>query len=87
MSRPVSKFLSRLGREPAALGDAALAWFAVADPSPAVMAAATATIVWLIRSFSTSKAKLDDVKQDGYNAPSPTCHRSPSPHPSYRHHR
>lgn len=59
--------LGRLGREPAALGAAVLAWIAVANPSPGVMAAATATVGWLIRSFSTSKAAVDEAKAAGYD--------------------
>lgn len=57
--------LARLTREPATLGAAVLAWVAVANPSPAVMAAATATVGWVVRSFVSPKVAVDEARQAG----------------------
>lgn len=63
----MSKLVAIVTREPAALVGALITWVAVANPSPAVMAAVTATGAWLTRMASSPKRSVDDAKQAGYN--------------------
>lgn len=67
MKRTVVTLGGFIARRPAQLGGAVTAWIAVANPSPAVMAAAGATVAWLVGTLTSSKAAVAEAHEAGYN--------------------
>jgi hypothetical protein len=61
MGRALARILTR---EPASLGAAVVAWVAVLNPSPVVVAAVTVTVGWIVRMLSTpTKAAAEQAVQ------------------------
>lgn len=56
-----------LARRPAQLGAAVSAWVAVANPSPAAMAAVVATVGWVVSSYTSPKVAVEEAHAAGYD--------------------
>lgn len=67
MRKAINALGAFVAKRPAQLGGAVTAWVAVANPSPAVMAATGATIAWLVSVYSAPKAAVAEAHQAGYD--------------------
>lgn len=62
----VKALLDRIAHYPG-LANVLTLWVAVLDPSPAVMAAAVATVAFVVHMFSASKLAVAEAKKVGYD--------------------